>query len=146
MVWQTVFHVKGAAGQAFENKDDKLPVYEHFYLGGMNSIRGFESAKISPRDPVTGERIGGDKMWYVNLGILFPLVKDLGLDGEIFTDFGNVYDVDDDWDFGEYKKAAGFGINWASPLGPLRMALGFNLDKKEGEDSSTWDFSIGGTF
>ena len=54
--------------------------------------------------------------------------------------------MDDDWDFGEYKKAAGFGINWASPLGPLRMALGFNLDKKEGEDSSTWDFSIGGTF
>lgn len=146
MVWQTVFHVKGAAGQAFENKDDKLPVYEHFYLGGMNSIRGFESAKISPRDPITGERIGGDKMWYVNLGILFPLVKDMGLDGEIFTDFGNVYDVDDDWDFSEYKKAAGFGINWASPLGPLRMALGFNLDKKEGEDSSTWDFSIGGTF
>lgn len=146
MVWQTVFHVKGAAGQAFENKDDKLPVYEHFYLGGMNSIRGFESAKISPRDPVTGERIGGDKMWYVNLGILFPLVRDMGLDGELFADFGNVYDVDDDWDLSDYKKAAGFGINWASPLGPLRMALGFNLDKKEGEDSSTWDFSIGGSF
>ena len=146
MVWSTVFHVKGAAGQAFENKDDKLPVYEHFYLGGMNSIRGFESAKISPRDPITGERIGGDKMWYVNLGIIFPLVKDMGLDGELFTDFGNVYDVDDDWDISDYKKAAGFGVNWASPLGPLRMALGFNLDKKDDEDSSTWDFSIGGSF
>ena len=57
IVWSTVFHVKGAAGQAFENKDNKLPVFEHFYLGGMNSIRGFKSAKISPRDPVTGERI-----------------------------------------------------------------------------------------
>ena len=146
MVWQTVFHVKGAAGQVFENEDGKLPVYEHFYLGGMNSIRGFESASISPLDPITGERIGGDKMWYVNLGIIFPLVKDLGLDGELFTDFGNVYAVDDDWDFGEYKKAAGVGVNWASPLGPLRMALGFNLDKQEGEDSSTWDFSIGGSF
>lgn len=146
MVWSTVFHVKGAAGQAFENKDNKLPVFEHFYLGGMNSIRGFKSAKISPRDPVTGERIGGDKMWYVNLGIIFPLVKDLGLDGELFTDFGNVYDVDDDWDFGDYKKTAGLGINWASPLGPLRLAVGFNLDKKDDEDSSTWDFSIGGSF
>lgn len=146
MVWQTVFHVKVAAGQAFENEDNKLPVYEHFYLGGMNSIRGFESARISPRDPVTGERIGGDKMWYTNVAIIFPLVKDLGLDGELFTDFGNVYAVEDDWDFGDYKKAAGFGINWASPLGPLRMALGFNLDKQEGEDSSTWDFSIGGSF
>ena len=146
MVWQTVFHIKGAAGQAFENEDGKLPVYEHFYLGGMNSIRGFDSASISPRDPETGERIGGDKMWYANLGIIFPLVKDMGIDGEIFTDFGNVYDVDEGRDFGTFKKSAGFGVNWASPLGPLRLALGFNLDKQDDEDSSAWDFSLGGTF
>ena len=146
MFWSTVFHIKGAIGQVFENKDGKLPVYEHFYLGGMNTIRGFESSKISPRDPVTGERIGGDKMWYTNLGIIFPLARDLGLDGEIFADFGNVYDVDKDWDFSDYKKAAGLGINWASPLGPLRVALGFNLDPKDDEDSSVWDFSVGGSF
>ena len=54
--------------------------------------------------------------------------------------------LDDDWDFGDYKKTAGLGINWASPLGPLRLAVGFNLDKKDDEDSSTWDFSIGGSF
>ena len=146
LFWSTVFHVKGAAARAFENEDGKLPVFEHYYLGGMNSIRGFKSAKISPRDRETGERIGGDKMWYVNLGFIFPLAKDLGLDGEIFADFGNVYDVDDDWDFGDYKKAAGIGVNWASPLGPLRLAWGFNLDKQDDENSSTWDFSIGGAF
>ncbi|MGI6656498.1 MAG: outer membrane protein assembly factor BamA [Desulfobulbus sp.] len=143
--WDLVFHVRGAAGQAFE-KDDKLPVYEHFFLGGMNSIRGFDSASISPRDRKTGDRIGGDKMWYGTVSIIFPIVKDMGLDGEIFHDFGNVYDVDEDWDFSEYKKTAGVGVLWASPLGPLRLAWGFNLDKKDGEDSSSWDFSMGGTF
>nr|WP_321465394.1 outer membrane protein assembly factor BamA [uncultured Desulfobulbus sp.] len=146
LVWSTVFHVKGAIGQAFENEDDKLPVYEHFFLGGMNSIRGFESASISPLDPDTGDKIGGDKMWYGTVSIIFPLIKDMGMDGEIFHDFGNVYDVDDDWDFGDYKKTAGVGILWASPLGPLRLAWGFNLDQKDGEDSSNWDFSMGGTF
>ncbi|ADW16752.1 outer membrane protein assembly complex, YaeT protein [Desulfobulbus propionicus DSM 2032] len=146
LFWSTVFHVKGAAGQAFENEDGKLPVYEHFFLGGMNSIRGFDSASISPRDPKTDDKIGGDKMWYGTVSIIFPLVKDLGMDGEIFHDFGNVYDVDDNWDFSDYKKTAGVGILWASPLGPLRLAWGFNLDKQDDEDSSNWDFSMGGTF
>jgi outer membrane protein insertion porin family len=146
MFWSTVFHVKGAAGQAFENEDGKLPVYENFFLGGMNSIRGFESASISPVDPATGDKIGGDKMWYGTVSIIFPLIKDMGMDAEIFHDFGNVYDVDDNWDFGDYKKSAGLGILWASPLGPLRLAWGYNLDQKDDEDSSTWDFSMGGNF
>ncbi len=94
MFWSTVFHVKGAAGQAFENEDGKLPVYEKFFLGGMNSIRGFESASISPIDPLTGDKIGGDKMWYGTVSIIFPLVKSMGMDGEIFHDFGNVYGGD----------------------------------------------------
>ncbi len=144
LFWKTVFHVKGAAGQEFENEDGKLPVYEHFFLGGMNSIRGFESASISPLDG--DDKIGGDKMWYGTVSIIFPLIKDMGMDGEIFHDFGNVYAEDEDWDFGTYKKTAGVGVLWASPLGPIRLAWGFNLDKQDGEDSSNWDFSMGGTF
>ncbi len=146
MILDTVFHVKGAAGQAFENEEGKLPVYEHFYLGGMNSIRGFESLSISPIDPDTGEKIGGDKMWYGNVSIIFPLLKDMGMQGEVFTDFGNVYAAEDNWDFSDIKKTAGIGILWLSPLGPLRLAWGYNLDQQEGEDSSNWDFSMGGSF
>jgi outer membrane protein assembly complex, YaeT protein len=146
MFWNTVFHVKLAAGQAFENEDGKLPVYEKYFLGGMNSIRGFKSISVSPRDPRTGEKIGGNKMWYGTVAVIFPLVKDMGLDGEIFHDFGDVYDIDDDWDFSKYKKTAGVGLAWASPLGAIRLAWGFNLDKMAGEQSSNWDFSLGGTF
>ncbi|WP_051309235.1 outer membrane protein assembly factor BamA [Desulfogranum japonicum] len=146
LAWDMAFHVKAAAGQVFENEDDKLPVYEHFYLGGMRSIRGFDSLSISPIDEETGEKIGGDKMWYSNVSVIFPLVKDMGMMGEVFTDFGNVYAVEEDWDFGDYKKSAGVGILWLSPLGPLRLAWGYNLDQQDGEDSSNWDFSMGGTF
>ncbi|WP_240193623.1 outer membrane protein assembly factor BamA [Desulfobulbus alkaliphilus] len=146
LVWSTVFHVRGAAGRVFENEDGKLPVYENFYLGGMNTIRGFKTFSISPVDPETGEKIGGDKMWNGTVSIIFPLLKNLGMDGEIFTDLGNVYAPEDSWDFSEYKHSAGFGVLWLSPLGPLRLAWGYNLDRQEGEEQSTWDFSMGGTF
>jgi len=146
MVWKTVFHIKGSIGQAFASDEKKLPVYEHYYLGGMNSIRGFSSASISPIDPVTGEKIGGDKMWYANVAVQFPLVEEAGLYGEVFSDFGNVYAVDKDWDFGDYKKTAGIGFIWMSPMGPIRIAWGYNLDKKDGEDTSNWDFTMGGAF
>lgn len=141
-----VFQIKGSAGQIFENEDGKLPVYEHFYLGGLNSIRGFKSSYVSPKDPVTGERIGGDKMWYSNIEIVFPLFKEMGLKGVVFTDFGNVYDVEEDWEFDKIKKAAGLGFRWLSPMGPLRLEWGYNLDPDPDEDSSVWDFSIGGVF
>ncbi len=144
--FKSVFHIKGSAGQAFENEDGKLPVYEHFYLGGLNSIRGFKTSTISPRDPTTGDRIGGDKMWYANIEVIFPLFEEMGLRGVVFTDFGNVYATWEDWNFDEIKKAAGIGFRWMSPMGPLRLAWGYNLDPDPDEESSVWDFSIGGGF
>ena len=85
-------------------------------------------------------------MWYTNIEIIFPLFEELGLKGVIFTDFGNVYAVDEDWDFGEVKKAAGIGFRWLSPVGPLRLEWGYNLDPEPDEDDAVWDFSIGGAF
>jgi len=146
MPFSTVFHVKGAAGQAFENEDGKLPVYENFYLGGMNSIRGFKSSSISPLDPENGEKYGGDKMWYSNIEVSFPLLTDAGLHGVVFTDFGNVYAEDDNWDFSDIKKSAGIGINWLSPMGPMRLIWAYNLDKQDGDEDANWDFAMGGNF
>lgn len=146
IIWGTTFHVKGAIGEIYANDETKLPVYEHFYLGGMNTVRGFESAKISPIDAASGDRIGGDKMWYSNIEYVFPLVKDAGLAGVLFFDAGNVYAVEEDWDFGTTKKSAGIEFRWFSPMGPLRLSWGYNLDPVEGEDDSVWDFSVGGTF
>ena len=85
-------------------------------------------------------------MWYSNIELIFPLFEELGLKGVIFADFGNVYADDEDWDFGEMKKAAGFGFRWLSPVGPLRLEWGYNLDPEEDEDDAVWDFSVGGTF
>lgn len=141
---ETTFHIKGTAGVATENSGGKLPVYEKFYLGGINTIRGFTHSHISPLDPVTGERIGGTKMWYTNTEWLFPLAKEAGLKGLVFFDAGNVYD--NNWDLGQIKKSVGTGFRWLSPMGPLRLEWGYVIDPAPDEDQSNWDFSIGGVF
>ena len=142
----TSFHFKAAAGQVFENETDKLPVYERFFLGGLKSIRGFDSGKVSPRDPDTAERIGGDKMWYSNFEFIFPILEKQGIQGVVFYDIGRVFNDDEDWGFEDYDHAAGLGLRWVSPIGPMRIEWGYNLDPATDEDESVWDFSIGGIF
>jgi outer membrane protein insertion porin family len=144
--FKSVFHIEGSVGQVFENEPDKLPVYERFYLGGLSSVRGFEFGKISPLD--NGDRIGGDKMWYTNTEVIFPLLETQGLHGLVFYDAGQVMNDDENWGDAtdNIKNAVGVGIQWLSPMGPLSVVWGFNLDPRDDEDDSVWDFSVGGTF
>jgi len=144
--WDTVFHLKASAGYIQEDESGKLPVYEKFYLGGLNNMRGFESGQISPEDPKTDEKIGGEKMAYMNIEYIFPLVKDMGLNGLIFYDMGFVNENDQNWEFEDVRSSVGFGFRWLSPMGPLRLEWGYNIDPLDDEDHSLWDFSIGGNF
>ncbi len=142
----TTFHPKLTAGQIAGNSTGHLPVYEKFYLGGLSSIRSFDYGDISPIDPYTGEKIGGDKMWYANIEYIFPLAKSQGLTGVIFYDIGNVYDVGEGWHMRSFKHSTGAGFRWMSPIGPLRLEWARNLDPVGDEDESNWEFSIGGAF
>lgn len=145
---ETAFHFKLAAGQVWENEADKLPDFEKFYLGGITSIRGFPSRTIAvpTPDPLDDpdNKIGGKIMWFTNIEYHFPLIKDGGLRGLVFYDAGNVYD--DEWDFDEIKQSVGTGIRWMSPMGPLRLEWAYVIDPLPEEDSSNWEFSIGGMF
>jgi outer membrane protein insertion porin family len=142
----TTFHPKLTGGYIAGNSEGHLPVFEKFYLGGLSSIRSFDNGHISPIDPVSGDRIGGDKMWYANFEYIFPLANTQGLTGVIFYDIGNVYDVDQRWQFENYKHSAGAGFRWMSPIGPLSLMWGYNLDPADDEDTKNWEFSIGGAF
>lgn len=144
--FSTVFHVLGSAGQVWENENGKLPVYERFYLGGMSSIRGYEYGKVSPIDPLTGDRIGGDRMWYTNVEFVVPVLKEQGVFGVAFFDAGDSLAEDMDWTFDQMAKAVGLEIRWLSPMGPLRVVWGYNLDPLRDEPQTVWDFSIGGQF
>ena len=146
LIWGTVGHLSSRIGYITEDKEGGLPIYEKFYLGGIDSIRGFERYSISPRDAATGDRIGGRKMWMATAELRFPLVPKAGLFGAAFFDVGNVFAEEDSFDFANLRQSVGVGIRWFSPMGPLRVEWGLNLDPEPDEDSSVFDFAIGGRF
>ncbi|MBI1912347.1 MAG: outer membrane protein assembly factor BamA [Deltaproteobacteria bacterium] len=144
MPWETTFSVRGSAGYVQGYQGHEVPIYERYYLGGINTIRGFETRTISPKDPATGDLIGGNTMMVVNTEFLFPLFPEQNIKGLLFVDVGNSYKGK--IDFERFKAGAGFGIRWFSPLGPLRLEMGFNLDPKAGESDSQFEFAIGSAF
>ena len=145
LFWGTVFSINGEIGYLQETTGDDIPIDEKFFLGGLFTIRGFDSREVGPRDPVTGDYLGGEKMAFFNFEFIFPLVKDIDMKGVIFFDTGNAWSKDQNY-FEDMRYSAGFGIRWFSPMGPLRIEWGYNLDPKEWEDKSKVDFSIGRMF
>ena len=143
--WQTVGVLHGRIGYCMRNSWGALPVYEKFYLGGIDTIRGYKYAEISPRDPVTNDRIGGDKFEFFNAEWRFPLYKKAGLQGVLFVDSGDVYAGGRTY-FSSMRTSIGTGIRWFSPMGPLRIEWGYNLNPKPWDRHSAFDFSVGGNF
>lgn len=147
--WGTVFSARGQVGYVHRWQDESVPLDERFYLGGIFTMRGFESREVGPRDE-NGEFIGGDTEAFMNLEFIFPIYKDLGLKGVTFFDVGNAWGDDffeeDDERFGSWRYSAGGGIRWLSPLGPMRFEYGYNLDPRDYESDSQFDFMIGRFF
>ena len=142
----TVGFLHAKTGYVTENPDGKLPDYERFYLGGMNSLRGFKWREISTKDDA-GDEIGGNKFVQFNFEFLLPLIKEAGIVGVIFYDTGNVYNDNESIDLNNMREGAGYGFRWYSPIGPIRLENGYILDPKEGESKSgRWEFTISTIF
>jgi outer membrane protein insertion porin family len=131
--WGTVNPVQG----------DKVPEYERFDLGGLNTIRGFKWGEVGPQDSY-GNFIGGRRMFIMNIELTFPIGPIPGLYGVLFHDEGNSYDKR--IDLTNLKKSYGAGIRWVTPMGPLRLEYAKVINPKEWEESSRWEFSLGGFF
>ncbi|MBW2406512.1 MAG: outer membrane protein assembly factor BamA, partial [Deltaproteobacteria bacterium] len=146
LVMDTVGYLHGEAGYVTESSGGILPDYERFYLGGINSVRGYEWREINVLDE-DGNIIGGNKFVLFNAECIIPLLKQQGLVGVIFYDTGNVFNDDESIDLGTLRNSVGFGFRWYSPMGPIRFEYGYKLDVKEGEDSGgRWEFSMGSAF
>jgi len=108
-----------------------LPASERFFAGGDTTVRGFSldrlgtAATISP----TGFPTGGNGLVVLNGELRVALFGGLGAAG--FFDAGNVFKRATDLDLGSLRAAAGFGFFYRSPIGPIRLDLGFKLDRRE---------------
>jgi outer membrane protein insertion porin family len=145
----------GIGDAGLEAGDHDLPLFERYFPGGINSIRGYEARTLGPREAKRNSRtgkiefttpIGGSVLLVVNNEIIFPIVKGLGLKGVLFVDAGNAYSGLDDLSYDKTRFAAGGGVRWLSPLGPLRVELGFPFNDKPDDQTSLIQFSFGGPF
>lgn len=143
LFWSTVFSLHGQMGYARGWNNEEVPLDERFWLGGIRTLRGFDSRKVGPQAE-NGDYIGGVKEAYFNAEYIFPLIKDIGMKGVLFYDTGNAWGSEQ-W-FNDMRQSVGGGIRWYSPMGPLRLEWGYNLDPKETEKQSRFEFAIGNVF
>jgi outer membrane protein insertion porin family len=143
LIWDTVFGARGRIGFLQNNDvdDSKIPIYERYVLGGINSLRGLRY--VGPTNPGTSDVIGGTTMLNFNFELVFPLIKDAGMKGVVFYDAGNTWNGG--YSINDLRQSVGFGIRWYSPIGPLRLEYGYILDRKGLNDDSVgrFEFTIG---
>lgn len=138
-----VFSWRVNVGYGETVNDEPFPLFRRFFPGGINSVRGYKARTMGPRDS-RGNEFGGSKQLINNLEVIFPLSESAGLKGVLFYDVGDAFDDDVSIEFSELKKAAGFGFRWSSPLGPIRIEIGYPLDTEEGDKTgAVTQFSFG---
>lgn len=143
--WDVTFNWHWKVGYLIENEDEDVPDFERFYLGGIDSVRGYDYRDIACEDDF-GDEVGGYKEFYTNYELVFPIEQNMGLLGVVFFDAGNVWNEDDSMDL-DFYKSVGLGVRWNSPMGPLRIEYGYPLDDLEDEDTSgKFEFSVGQFF
>jgi outer membrane protein insertion porin family len=140
----TTFMLRGRFGYAAGIWGEDLPLYERFYVGGIYTIRGLDWGDAGPKDEETGDPIGGTSELIFNIEYIFPIVTEMKLKGVVFFDIGNSYESFDN--FGKFRYTTGAGIRWISPMGPIRVEWGYNLNRKSGEKASRLEFTFGSFF
>ncbi|KAF0220714.1 MAG: outer membrane [Geobacteraceae bacterium] len=160
-IWGTVFSLRGELGH-IQGIGKDVPIDEKFYLGGINTVRGYGGRTVSPFNANTVTTtdisgiattsvnrvfVGGDTEAVFNAEYQFPLIKEAGLKGVLFFDAGNAYDGASKL-FSSLQMSYGAGIRWFSPIGPLRLEYGIPLNPRDGIDNASGklEFSIGSFF
>jgi len=125
------------------NDTDELPLVERYFLGGRNTVRGYDQDELGPKGS-GGDPTGGNAFLMENLEARISLGKGFGI--VAFLDGGNVWINVEDIDLSDFKFTTGLGIRYNTPVGPVRIDYGHKLDKEKGESSGEIHFSIGHAF
>lgn len=143
---------------------NSLPSSELYFLGGINTIRGYPLRTVTPTTLVGTTNapdatvrpfgIGGDKQIIINVELEFPIFEKVGIRGVLFYDAGNAFAKDARFfqdrayptlPLGLFHSV-GFGFRWFSPIGPLRFEWGIPLVKRPGDQPIQFEFNIGNSF
>ncbi|MCK9603112.1 MAG: outer membrane protein assembly factor BamA [Candidatus Omnitrophica bacterium] len=140
----SVLEIRGRVGLAGTyGNSEKLPIYERFFAGGADTVRGYHERTAGPVDPVSKDPLGGNSLLIGNIEYTYPLFSFLKVAG--FFDVGNVWrrvgDIGSSTDAfgvensGGFKSSVGLGLRIKTPIGPIVLDYGIPFNKEPGEES-----------
>ena len=123
-----------------------IPLAEKFYMGGIGSVRGYQSYSLSPTiidDSGITRRIGGEKTFSNSLELSMPLIPKAKMRLVVFADWGFIGDNS----ISEISRGGyGAGIEWFSPVGPIQLMFAAPLNEQPGDRPSSFEFTMGQRF
>lgn len=126
-------------------RTDEVPPYEKFFLGGADTVRGYDRAGE------VGPKYGGTTYYVMNAELRFPLAREgrrTMAQFALFFDLGNSWNHFDDVDFSlgpdynQFKAGVGVGLRFTTPSLPIRIDWGYGLNHKSNEDRSHFYFNV----
>lgn len=134
-------------GNGYGSQDD-LPFYKNYYVGGINSVRGYATASLGPVDAkYPDERLGGNRKIVGNAELLWGLPGyDKSLRLGWFVDAGQTFGKGQKIRTNAIRASTGLSLAWVSPVGPLKFSIAAPLNDKPGDDTETFQFQLGSTF
>jgi len=135
----TVLEISGRTGivQSYPDTPD-VPIFERYFAGGQDSIRGYDERTVGPLDPNTNDAVGGDAILLGSVEYTVPIIEIIK--GAIFFDTGNVWDKVRDYGTGGVKSGTGVGLRVKTPIGPIKLDYGIPLDTEPGQTSKSGKF------
>jgi len=121
----------------------EIPRNVRFFAGGPGSVRGFRLNRLGPLDS-DDDPIGGNSLIEGSAELRFPIFGQLR--GAVFLDFGNVFSEPFTYPLDDLRYAVGPGIRYMTPIGPIRLDVGFVINPRANENASRLEFSIGQAF
>jgi len=121
---------------------EEVPLFDRFYAGGIDSVRGYERRRVGPL--VADDPIGGRTLVESSVELRHPITEQLG--AALFLDGGQVSLRSFDFPFGHLRYGTGFGVRYKSPVGPVRVDLGFPLQPPDGDQRWQIHVSLGSAF
>lgn len=144
MPMDTRFAFRARYGAAEGLNGKPVPLTELFFVGGINTMRGFVFGRAGPVTD-SGSLLGAARELIFNNDFIFTISSEAKLNGVIFFDYGKGFAAGEQVSF-DLRPAAGLEGRWISPFGPLRAAYGINLDPRPGERKGVFEFTIGSLF
>lgn len=126
------------------DQDGDIPINKRFFLGGINTIRGYNPTQVGPLDTENKDAIGGNFMFHSNFDLRFRLPYSFGL--LVFFDAGNVYEQYDKFTFPDIRYSTGLGLRYITPVGPISADYGFALTRWHETDFGQFYITIGNAF